>query len=229
MGSEERNDDPVIDELEIAVRGRDVTALINALENPSLDVRIAAIEALGRLGGEKSSLTLVTLARDRHGERPEIRIAALEALGGFLDDTDYADLLDEFIASDNRKVVSASRRMLRKADQSGYPRRLVARGCLDHNAIKVYGTASETGAIPLIKGFLVERMDRGDLVTSGYWGKVYAAARALGNIGGEESQRILRSLLEWLGENEHQMKGFLREERAQKIRRVALEALAGGG
>ena len=216
---------PVLYEVERAARERDITFLLQALEDASFEVRNAAVEALGRVGGEGAKVALLSLARDRKGERPEVRIMALGALEGLYDGERFASILQEFVTGDNRKVVAAARRMLESVDPDGYPLRLVERGCLDHAAISVYGRAGEHAAVPLLTGFVIGGMEAGDLTNTGNWGKVYAATRALGRIGGAEAGRTLQALLHWLSSADGRGRRWLEEERISKIIDAAGESL----
>lgn len=130
-----------VERVERSAAEGDVGYLIEALKSQTREVRIAAAEALGRVGGDKAALALLSLAREHPGERPDVRIAALKALGSIHGRDRYASILQEFLTGDNSKVVAAARLMLSEVDPEGYPRRLAERGCLDHAAIKVYGTA----------------------------------------------------------------------------------------
>ena len=216
---------PVLYEIERAAREGDTAFLVKALEDASFEVRDAAVEALGQVGGEGAKVALLSLARDRRGERPEVRIKALGALEGLHDTDRYASILQEFVTGDNRKVVAAARRMLESVDPAGYPLRLVERGCLDHAAISVYGRANEQAAVPLLTEFVTGRMEAGDITNTGNWGKIYAATRALGRIGGDEAGRTLQSLLEWLSSTGGQRRRWLEEERVSKIINAAEESI----
>jgi HEAT repeat protein len=228
MGPEGADSRLAFADIEQAARERNVLALLNALEQPSLEVRLAAIDALGEVGGERARLVLLGIARDRLGERPEVRIGALRSLGMIYGPSEYASLLEDFISGENKKVVSASRRMLSEADPSGFAARMVARGALDHAAMQVYGTSGEESAVPLLKGFLAERVERGDITGARCWGRVHAAVKALGKIGGDAGAEALESLIEGIesGAAAGDARGFLRSERLEKIERAAREALA---
>jgi HEAT repeat protein len=216
---------PVLYEIERAARERDSAFLLQALEDASFEVRNAAVEALGRVGGEGAKVALLSLARDRKGERPEVRITALGALEGLYEKDRYASILQEFVTGDNRKVVAAARRILESVDPGGYPLRLVERGCLDHAAISVYGRAGEQAAVPLLDEFITGRMEAGDLTKTGNWGKVYAATRALGRVGGAEAGRTLQVLLDWLSSGGGRKRRWLEEERISKIADAARESI----
>lgn len=209
--------DAALYEVERAAREGDVAVLIRALADASFEVRTAAVGALGGMGGERAKVALISVARDRRGERPEVRIAALGALEGLHGMGRYASILQEFVTGDNRKVVAASRRMLEAVDPDGYPLRLVERLCLDHAAISVYGRAGAEAAVPLLTGFVTDRMEAGDLTDTGNWGKVYAATRALGRIGGADAGRTLQALLDWLSSAGGQGGRWLDKERLSKI------------
>ena len=209
--------DRTLYEIERATREGDISVLLKALDDASFEVRTAAVAALGGVGGERAKITLMSVARDRTGERPEVRIAALAALGRLHHAGRYASILQEYVTGDNRKVVAASRRMLEAADPDGYPLRLVERGCLDHAAISLYGRAGLEEAVPLLTGFVTGRMKEGDLTDTGNWGKVYSATRALGRIGGADAGRTLRELLDWLSSSEGQAERWLDKERLSKI------------
>jgi len=210
------------------VRG-DVDYLMDALTDASFDVRVAAIEGLARLGGERARMALMRIAHDRWGERPEIRIAAIRSLGRISEKPRYMSLLEDFIANDNRKVVAASRAILRDLDPEGFPARLASRGCLDHNAIRYYGDSREADAVPLLEGYIRELMTSGDLTAIRHWGKVFASVKSLGNIGGEESVQTLVPFLEWLeAEPQVEKEGF-RGQRLEKIREATRKAIGSAG
>lgn len=203
-------------DLEDAARRGDLSYLLEALASPEAQVRILAAERLGEVGGDRAGLVLFQLARDRWGERPEVRIAALRALRGVQSPDRYARTLEDFICAENRKMVSAARKILESVDRQGYPARLVSRGCLDHNAIRTYGDRREPTAVALLAGFIRERASAGDATGSGTWGKVYAGIRALGNIGGREAAGALEELDASLREEIGALTG-LKRERARKI------------
>jgi HEAT repeat protein len=218
-----------LSEIERAASEGDTAVLLKTLGDASFEVRTAAVEALGRVGGERAKVALMSVARDRRGERPEVRISALGALEGLHGMERYASILQEFVMGDNRKVVAAARRMLEAVDPDGYPRRLVERRCLDHSAISVYGKAGDQVAVPLLIGFVNDRIEAGDLTDTGKWGKVYAATRALGRIGGDEAGRALQALLDWLSGAGGQGGRWLEEERISKIRDAALVSIEKAG
>lgn len=203
-------------DLEDAARRGDTAYLLDALGSPEVQVRILAAERLGEVGGDKAGLALLTLARDRWGERPEVRIAALRALRSVQSPERYANTLEEFICAENRKVVSAARKILDSLDPGGYAARLVSRGCLDHNAIRTYGERREPTAVGLLAGYLHDRVTAGDATGSETWGKVYAGVRALGSIGGSEATAANRELDSALREEIGSLTG-LKRERARKI------------
>ena len=212
-----------------AIQRGDMQYLLDALDDASLENRIMAVEGLGELGGEGARMALLRLARDRWGYRPEIRIAALRSLGKVTEPARYADLLDEFIAGDNRKVITAARDMLRAIDPDGFAGRLLAHGCLDHAAIRVYGLSRQKVAVGLLDSYLRERVEKGDLASPRQWGKVFAAVRALGNIKGVESVQALEGLLRWLdGPDASGVEG-LAGQRLDKIRQAALASLQQAG
>ena len=216
-------------DIERAIARGDMQYLLDALQDASLENRIMAVEGLGELGSEGARMALLRLARDRWGYRPEIRIAALRSLGKVTEPARYTDLLDEFIAGDNRKVVSAARDMLRAIDPDGFAGRLLAHGCLDHAAIRVYGLSREKAAVGLLASFLRERVEKGDLRSPRQWGKVFAAVRALGNIRGEDAAGALEGLLRWLeGPDASGVEG-LPGQRLDKIRQAALSSLEEAG
>jgi|BarGraNGADG00312_2_1021985.scaffolds.fasta_scaffold27550_1 HEAT repeat protein len=216
-------------DIERAIVRGDMQYLLDALDDGSLEARIMAVEGLGELGGESARLALLRLARDRWGYRPEIRIAALRSLGKVTESGRYADLLGGFIARENRKVVAAARDMLRHVDPAGFAGRLLAQGCLDHAAIRVYGSSREEAAAGLLASFLDERMEAGDLSSPRQWGKVFAAVRALGNIKGPDSVQALQSLLAWLDDAERPQTTGLAGQRLDKIRQAARESLPQSG
>lgn len=220
---------PGIEMVERAAGEGDLAALVSALDHALPQVRTAAARALGEAGGDKARFALQALARNRYGERPEVRIAAMEALGNIFDADGYASFLEGFIVIENKKVIAAARGMLERIDPSGFPRRLVRAGCVDKAAISAYGRTAEAAAVPLLASFLEERAAEGDITAAGYWGKVYAAVRALGNIGGPPAVRALERLLGRLTGPEAEPEGFLRKERLEKIEEAAREALTRAG
>ena len=225
MDDDLRGPDAFALDIERAARERDVLALLVALEHPAPQVKIAAARALGEVGGDKARFALLSVARDRYGERPDVRIAALEALGEIFDEAVNASFLEGFIAVENPKVVAGARALLEAADPRGFASRLVRAGCVDKAAINVYGRTGEEAAVPLLASFLEERAELGDIATTGYWGKVYAAARALGNIGGRPATDALEHLVAALPGGGEVPEGFLKKERLEKILSAAREAL----
>lgn len=225
MTEEEHPQGRLSGDLEDAVRRGDIQYLVDALGDASFETRIAAADRLGEVGGDKANLALLTVARDRWGERPEVRIAALRSLGGIHGAGRYSDILQQFIAGDNRKVMAAARKMLQAVDPDGYPRRLAASGAVDHGAMRVYGISRERSALPLLREYVDARASARDIASSGNWGKVYAAARALGKIGGAESVEILERLLSAVDAEESEETKTLTRGRLDKIRGTALEAL----
>jgi len=212
-------------DIERAIERGDLRYLLDALDDASLENRVMAIEGLGELGGEQARLALLRVARDRWGYRPEIRIAALRSLGRLTESGRYADLLAEFIAADNRKVVASARDMLKGVDPEGFAGRLLARGCVDPTAIRAYGASRLQEASPLLDDFLSERIARGDVASSQQWGKVFAAVRALGNIKGEVAVQALERLLEWLRTDASLQATGLAGQRLGKVRDAAVESL----
>ena len=120
MSEEHGGPDRFSGDIERAIERGDLRYLLDALDDASLENRVMAIEGLGELGGEQARLALLRVARDRWGYRPEIRIAALRSLGRLTESGRYADLLAEFIAADNRKVVASARDMLNGVDPEGF-------------------------------------------------------------------------------------------------------------
>jgi len=219
-------------DLENAITRGDTAWLIEALSDASFNVRLAAVEGLADLGGEQARIALTRVARDRWGERPEFRVAALRSLARLVEPERYGSLLDEFVSGDNRKVVSAARSMLKSLDPGGFAARLVSRECVDHGAIREYGASVEASAVPLISRYFEERIERGDVASARHWGKVYAAVRALGNIGTEEAYLVLEELRARLGESPWAEAGGLAGWRLEKISRQAereLDASPGAG
>ncbi len=213
MPSEEdkRTSGPLPGDLREAAERGDAAYLLEALSAPDFKVREAAALGLGEIGGDKAELALVRLARDRWNERPEVRIAALRALGRVQKPSRYLATLTQFIAGDNRKVLGAARKMLKAADPEGFPGRLASSGAVDYGAIRVYGAAAEKSAVPLLSRFLLDRADPASLASTVQWGKVHAAVKALGNIGGDDSVKTLGSLAPLLAEAERQAGGLARE------------------
>lgn len=203
----------------------ELNRLLQMLEDSSHEVRMEAVRGLGELGGERARFKLTEVVKDRWGQRPEVRLAALGALDNFYETDRYASFLEEFTTGDNRKVVAGARRILSEVDPASYPARLASRGCLDHSAIGVYGRSREPSAVPLIGGFLEEKMEAGELAGARDWGKVFAAVKALGYIGGDEAGRILRAVLEWTRRAEGSTGAFLEAERIVKIRDAARRSL----
>ncbi len=216
--SEDRRFQELSGDLKSAVKRGDKAYLLEALEDASFNVRLAAVEGLGDLGGLQVRMALESIARDRWGQRPEVRVAALRTLGRVAEPDRYLRLLEEFIARDNRKVVASARAILRELDPEGFGARLVAGGCVDHAAIRVYGASREPSAVPLLDEYLRERMEEGDLASARKWGKVYAAVRALGNTGGTASVQTLESLQAWLIDAPRAGTGGIRGQRLAKIR-----------
>lgn len=225
-GLDERQSEKTSADLKAAAAVGDIQYLLDALQDPSFEVRVAAATGLGELGGEKANLVLLSVARDRWGERPEVRIAALRSLGRIQGTERYASILQEFISGENRKVMAAARRMLQATDHEGFPRSLVAGGALDPGAIRVYGDSREASALPLLHRFLRAREEAGELASSQNWGKVFAAVRALGNIGGEEAVEALRELLASLESLQVFREGPLTRGRVEKITAAAHDSLA---
>jgi HEAT repeats/PBS lyase HEAT-like repeat len=204
-------------DVEAAAGRGDLQYLLEALQDPAYEVREAAVLSLGEVGGEKANLALLSVARDRWGERPEVRIAALRSLGRIHERTRYLSILQQFMTGENRKVAAAARVMLKEVDPEGFPARLAASGALDHGAIRVYGAANEASAVPLLCRFLDDAREADNLVTSRNWGKVYAAVRALGNIGGEDAVAALQRLIADLEKQEAPGSGSLTRGRIEKI------------
>jgi HEAT repeat protein len=217
--------DRLSSDLQAAADAGDIQYLLEALQDPSFEVRVSAAAGLGALGGEKANLVLLSVARDRWGERPEVRTAALRSLGRIHGPERYASILQEFISGDNRKVVAAARRMLQGADPQGFPRRLVDAGALDPGSIRVYGDSREASALPLLRGFLREREEAGEISSSRNWGKVFATAKALGNIGGREAVEALRELFSCLESLEAEVADPLARGRVKKIATATRDSL----
>lgn len=203
----------------------DVQYLLEALKDPEFEVREAAARSLGEIGGEKANLALLSVARDRWGERPEVRIAALRSLGRIHKRDRYLSILQGFLSGDNKKVIAAARGMLREVDPEGFPRRLVASAAVDHGAIRVYGAGHEVSAVPLLRSFLDDAREAGDIATSLNWGKVYAAVRALGNIGGTDAAKALQLLLTTLERQDAEGVDSLTRGRLEKIMGAARNSL----
>lgn len=212
-------------DLKDAIQRNDTAYLLNALEDASFEVRVAAVEGLAELGGEQARMALMRIARDRWGQNPALRVAALRSLGRLTEPQRYISLLEEFIAGDNRKVVAAARSILRDLDPEGFPHRLVARGCLDHAAIRAYGDSREPTSVPLLDGYLDERMAAGDMTSTRQWGKVFAAVKALGNIASPDTVQTLERLLEWLEEAPQMESTGFHAQRLTKIREETRRAL----
>jgi HEAT repeat protein len=225
MGTDEPGGRRLTGDLEDAARRGDTRYLLDALDDPSFEIRIAAAAGLGELGGKKAALALTSVAKDRWGQRPEVRIAALRSLGRIREPDRYASTLEAFINRDNRKVVKAARKMLQEADPEGYPRRLAASGSVDHGAMRIYGISREPAALPVIREYLEARLEAGDLTGTSNWGKVYAAVRALGNIGGPESAAVLEELMGALDTEQPREVGTLAKGRMDKIRDVSRASL----
>jgi HEAT repeat protein len=204
-------------DLEAAVSRRDIQYLLEAMEAPVFETRVAAAYGLGELGDEKANLALLSIARDRWGQRPDVRAAALRSLGRIHDAGRYSDILSEFINGDNRKVMAAARKLLQSVDPGDYTRRLAESGAVDTGAIRAYGAGAEPHAVPVLMEFLAAREDARDAASSTYWGKVYAAVRALGNIGGGEAVEILEGFLSSLEDQEEGVSGTLARGRMDKM------------
>jgi len=215
--------------IEEAKRRGDTGYLLEVLAGPSRGLRVMAVRALGEVGGEKARMAMTSVARDRRGEGPDVRLAAIESLGGLYGEEAYASFLEEFIAGDNRRVVTGARRVLSGADPDGYPLRLLSRGCLDHQAIGVYGRSRLAESVPLLGSFLEERAAAGDLLSTNCWGKVYVSVKALGNIGGEDAVRTLSMLTGAICDAGSSGNRVLMRERAEKIRGAARTAIDAAG
>lgn len=213
-------------DLKDAIQRNDTAYLLNALEDASFEVRVAAVEGLAELGGEQARMALMRIARDRWGQNPALRVAALRSLGRLTEPQRYISLLEEFIAGDNRKVVAAARSILRDLDPEGFPRRLVECGCLDHAAIRAYGDSRELSAVPLLDSFLEERISAGDLASTRYWGKVFAAVKSLDNISSPDSVQTLEHLRAWLEEAPQVERTGFPARRLAKISEETKRALA---
>lgn len=217
--------------IEEAKRRGDTGYLLEVLAGPSRGLRVMAVRALGEVGGERSRMALASVARDRRGEGSDVRLAAIESLEDLYGEEAYASFLEEFIAGDNRRVVTGARRVLSGADPDGYPLRLLSRGCLDHQAIGVYGRSRLAESVPLLGSFLEERAAAGDFLSTSCWGKVYVSVKALGNIGGEDAVRTLNILLGAIHDAGSSGDRVLTRERADKISgavRIALGATGKG-
>jgi HEAT repeat protein len=212
-------------DLEAAAARGDVHFLLESLKDPDFEVRRAAARSLGEVGGEKANLVLLSVARDRWGERPDVRIVALRSLGQIHERDRYISILQRYITGDNKKVMAAAREMLRELDPEGFPRRLAAAGALDHGAIRVYGEGREPSAVVLLVRFLDDARDAGDIATSSNWGKVYAAVRALGNIGGPDAVNVLQRLVAALERFEVEGEGALTRGRIEKVMGAARNSL----
>ena len=223
--SDDRRFEALSGDLKDAIARGDTAYLLEALDDASFNVRVAAVAGLGELGGEQARMALVRTARDRWGQKPELRVAALRSLRGISEPERYVTLLEEFITGENRKVVAASRGILRDIDPDGFPGRLVARGCVDHAAIRVYGVSRESSALGLLDGYMRDRMAAGDISSTRQWGKVYAAARALGNIKGPASVQTLENLQAWLQEAPQAEKKGFPGQRLAKIREETVRAI----
>jgi hypothetical protein len=73
--------------------------------------------------------------------------------------------------------------------------------------------------------FLDDARQAGHMATSGNWGKVYAAARALGNIGGPDAVKALRRLVTELERYEVECGDTLKRGRIDKIMGAARDSL----
>lgn len=222
----DRNSDPGLSgDLKDAIARGDTAYLMKALEDASLQVRVAAVEGLGTLGGEQARLALSRIARDRWEQRPDMRIAALRTLKKVTEPARYANLLEDFITDDNRRVTTAARHMLRDVDPEGFPYRLLEKRAVDHGAIRVYGTSRLKEAVPLLASFLEQSMESGDITSIRKWGKVFAAVKALGNTGGRPAVETIESLLFWIDARETVSGQHFADQRLEKIREAAVRAL----
>ena len=203
---------------------KDVGRLAGFLADASPAVRNRAVSALEEDGSEAARLALLAAAKNSHGIGPDTRVEALRALRSYCEPEAYAGLLEGFVSEESRKVRRGARSLLFQADPQGYPSRLLSRGCADRVAVSVYGKARLAEAVPLISSLIEERVAAGDVATAGGWGKLYTAVRALANIGGEESVRVLRefrSQLERAGSGE----GALAARRVAKLMVATQDAL----
>lgn len=207
-------------DIDAALSSGDINFLMDVVYGDSLESRISAVEAIAVIGGKNAARALLSIAGDRDKLRPDIRLSALESLGGLYSPDDYVAVLDRFISGENPKVVAVARRILRSVDPEGFARHLLGKECLDYRAISAYGRYHEDGAVPLLDRFIDERIHNNDAVSTAYWGRVYIAAGALGRIGGEEAARTLRKLDRWCREREVADNGLLQKERLRKISRA---------
>lgn len=158
----------------------------------------AAIE-LGRIGGDKAAVALASVLKDRWGQRADVRIAALQALGEIYSAGRYARTLACYLDGESYKVVNAARRMLRRLDPERFPTLLASSGAVDHSAMRIYGEYGEKDALPVISAYIETVLSEGLIGSSQSWGKVYAAARALGKIRSPSSVATLERILSATG------------------------------
>lgn len=209
-----------------AEKNKSLDKLLSDLDESDAKVKIDSIRKLAFFRGDRVLHALSHIAKARYEERPEVRIAALEALSSIQPVEEFVTALEDFVAGENRKVMSAARSMMKELDPEGWTARLVKLGALDHQAICAYGIAREVTAIPLLTDFLEEKRLSGEFIETGWWGKVYAAVCALEKIGGDDARRTLLSLLENIDKLNLPSKSIFKEKRIEKIR-VALKRALG--
>ncbi len=192
-------------------------ALLEQLRHPDYRVRIDAAGRLGSAGDIRFRAPLVGVASNRGGERPEVRVAALRALGSLMEPGDYAGMLEGFINGESRKVMTAARKLLKASDPGGYSGRLARAGCLDHSAMKVYSSSRDPAAADLISGFLEERLESRDVIEGRHWGRVYTGVKALHRIGGTRGAGVIREISRYTARIDPRELKPLERERLAKI------------
>lgn len=138
---------------------RAVSALILALRDPEKEARVAALQSLGELKAQDATLAVV----DALGDQPEVREAAIAALGKIGGERSLEALMDQLRGPSQASVASVLAEMGEPAAVklkqclSGQPSRAQASGC----ARALVATAS-AGA----DGALISAMRRGVLEPS---------------------------------------------------------------
>lgn len=201
----------------------DIYALSELLEIP-VEEQKAAVRAIGKRG-DKSSETLLRRVLDQRKEvSPEVRAEALEALESVLERGNYVELLGCYISGENSKVQRVARQNLARLDSSGFPSKLLARGCVDQQAIKIYGTSRTPGADIFLERFIMGAIERGETTHPRKWGRVYVSVCSLGKMGGSEVPRVMKTILDEV-ESSHPSDG-LAKKRLEMIERAAKDVLS---
>jgi HEAT repeat protein len=166
------------------------TTLIEALNDPSPAVRIAAANALGAIGDKRASESLRTLLKNRHDE--QARIAAVGALGKLR----ASDAVEQILEIANNESDPWA---VRKAsvEALGDIRDARAVNSLVNTLNDQYATVREASALALGKIGSKEAITPllAALDTSTLWALRVAAANALGEIGDRRATVPLSNML----------------------------------